>query len=65
MTKRMRFAPVFLIAVVSGCMVGPNYKRPAVQTPATYRDLRANPQLQTQTPRSPTCRGGKSSKTRS
>lgn len=50
MTKRMRFAPVFLIALmVSGCMVGPNYKRPAVQTPATYRDLSANPQLQTQT----------------
>lgn len=49
MTKRMRFAPVFLIAVVSGCMVGPNYKRPTVQTPATYRDLSANPQLQTQT----------------
>ncbi|HXM65099.1 MAG TPA: efflux transporter outer membrane subunit [Candidatus Acidoferrum sp.] len=50
MTKRMRLAPSLLIAVmVSGCMVGPNYKRPVVQTPATYRDLSANPQLQTQT----------------
>jgi outer membrane protein, multidrug efflux system len=50
MTKPMRFAPALLIAVmVSGCMVGPNYKRPTVQTPATYRDLSANPQLQTQT----------------
>ena len=35
--------------MLSGCMVGPNYKRPLVQTPATYRDLNANPQLQTQT----------------
>jgi outer membrane protein, multidrug efflux system len=32
-----------------GCMVGPNYKRPAVQTPTTYRDLSDNAQLQTQT----------------
>ena len=47
---RRRFTPALLIAVmVSGCMVGPNYKRPIVQTPATYRDLSANPQLQTQT----------------
>jgi outer membrane protein, multidrug efflux system len=39
-----------LIAVmVSGCIVGPNYKRPTVQTPATYRDLITNPQAQTQT----------------
>lgn len=36
-------------AVMSGCMVGPNYKRPAVQTPATYRDRGANPQVQAQT----------------
>jgi outer membrane protein, multidrug efflux system len=48
--KRIHLAPAVLIAVMgSGCMVGPNYKRPAVQTPATYRDLSANPQLQTQT----------------
>lgn len=47
--KRMPLAPIFLIAVmISGCMVGPNYKRPGVQTPATYRDLSANPQLQTE-----------------
>lgn len=50
MTKRIRFAPSVLVAaMVSGCMVGPNYKRPTVQTPATYRDLNANPQLQAQT----------------
>lgn len=49
MTKRIRFALLVLVAVmVSGCMVGPNYKRPAIQTPATYRDLSTNPQLQTQ-----------------
>src|ERR1700683_172433 len=32
-----------------GCMVGPKYQRPAVQTPAAYRDLSENPQLQSQT----------------
>jgi outer membrane protein, multidrug efflux system len=31
-----------------GCMVGPKYHRPAVQTPAAYRDLSENPQLQAQ-----------------
>jgi outer membrane protein, multidrug efflux system len=33
---------------LAGCMVGPNYHRPAVQTPAAYRDLAKNPQLQAQ-----------------
>lgn len=47
MTNRMRFASALLIAaMVSGCMVGPKYKRPMVQTPTAYRDLSANPQLQ-------------------
>jgi outer membrane protein, multidrug efflux system len=32
-----------------GCMVGPKYHRPTVQTPAAYRDLSENPQLQSQT----------------
>jgi len=32
----------------AGCKVGPNYHRPLVQTPTTYRDLQANPQLQAQ-----------------
>jgi multidrug efflux system outer membrane protein len=45
--------PRLLIAVLgsgllAGCMVGPNYHRPAVQTPAVYRDLSGNPQLQAQ-----------------
>lgn len=43
-------SPLVLFASVSiaGCMVGPNYHRPAVQTPATYRDMSNNPQAQTQ-----------------
>ena len=49
MTKRMRFAPeLLLIMLLSGCTVGPNYKRPMVQTPPVYRDLNTNPQLQAQ-----------------
>jgi multidrug efflux system outer membrane protein len=35
-------------AFITGCMVGPNYHRPAVQTPATYRDMSNNPQTQSQ-----------------
>jgi multidrug efflux system outer membrane protein len=31
-----------------GCMVGPTYHRPAVQTPVAYRDLSENAQLQAQ-----------------
>jgi outer membrane protein, multidrug efflux system len=48
----MRFAKLLNLALLSamlaGCMVGPNYHRPAVQTPASYRDLAENPQLQAQ-----------------
>jgi outer membrane protein, multidrug efflux system len=36
-------------SLLVGCMVGPKYHRPAVQTPAAYRDLSENPQLQSQT----------------
>ena len=35
--------------VLAGCMVGPNYHRPNIQTPTVYRDLSENPQLQAQT----------------
>src|SRR5580704_16467719 len=38
-----------LSGVLSGCAVGPNYHRPAVQTPISFRDLADNPQLQAQT----------------
>ncbi|HEX8896984.1 MAG TPA: TolC family protein, partial [Terriglobales bacterium] len=34
--------------LLAGCLVGPNYHRPTVQTPTTYRDLAANPQAQAQ-----------------
>ncbi len=34
--------------LMSGCMAGPNYHRPVVQTPTLYRDLRENPQAQAQ-----------------
>jgi len=42
--------PIALLAfgLLSACMVGPNYHRPPVQTPTTYRDLSGNPQLQAQ-----------------
>jgi multidrug efflux system outer membrane protein len=34
--------------VMIGCMVGPNYHRPAVPTPGVYRDLSENPQAPVQ-----------------
>src|SRR5271157_2931903 len=33
---------------LAGCMVGPNYHRPAVQPPTAFRDLSENPQVQAQ-----------------
>jgi multidrug efflux system outer membrane protein len=38
-----------LSGMLSGCAVGPNYHRPGVQAPNSYRDLANNPQLQAQT----------------
>jgi len=35
-------------SLMGGCMVGPNYHKPAVQTPTAYRDLRESPQAQAQ-----------------
>lgn len=47
-----RLAPVSLgivaVFVVAGCKVGPNYKRPTVQTPTEYRELKDGPQVQPQ-----------------
>ncbi len=40
----LMLTPSFL----AGCMVGPNYHRPAVPTPTAYRDLSENPQAQAQ-----------------
>ena len=49
----MRIARLLTAALLSGmllgCAVGPNYHRPAVQTPSSFRDLADNPQLQAQT----------------
>jgi multidrug efflux system outer membrane protein len=36
------------LVVMTGCMAGPNYHRPAVATPGVYRDLGDNPQAQAQ-----------------
>ncbi len=38
----------FAVASVTGCMVGPNYHKPAVQTPAAFRTLAADAPAQAQ-----------------
>jgi multidrug efflux system outer membrane protein len=47
-----KLAPLLIATVISGlgmgCKVGPNYKRPAVQTPTEYRELKDGPQVQPQ-----------------
>ena len=35
-------------SLVTGCKVGPNYKRPSVATPSTYHDFSQNPQAEAQ-----------------
>ena len=39
---------ILALIVMAGCAVGPNYRRPAVQTPTAYRDLREDTQAQAQ-----------------
>jgi multidrug efflux system outer membrane protein len=49
MKKTARFLTAILGCIsLAGCMVGPNYHRPNIQTPTVYRDLSENPQLQAQ-----------------
>jgi multidrug efflux system outer membrane protein len=36
------------LSVMSGCEVGPNYHKPAIQTPTDFRDLSDNKQVQSQ-----------------
>ena len=50
MKKLAPFITATLMAssLLAGCMVGPNYHRPAVQTPTAFRDLADNPQVQAQ-----------------
>ena len=49
-TKRIAcwIALSLAVTLLAGCMVGPNYHRPAVQTPTSFRDLSDNPQAQAQ-----------------
>jgi outer membrane protein, multidrug efflux system len=47
--KIARLLTVLGSVVLAGCMVGPTYHRPTVQTPTSYRDMAENPQLQAQT----------------
>ena len=42
------FAAILASILMAGCMVGPNYHRPVVQTPGVYRDLSENPPAQAQ-----------------
>jgi multidrug efflux system outer membrane protein len=42
-------AAMMTSGLIGGCSVGPNYHRPSVQSPAAYRDLSENPQVQAQT----------------
>jgi outer membrane protein, multidrug efflux system len=48
-TERQPLLAALLTAgLLAGCMVGPNYHRPAVQPPTAFRDLSDNPQAQAQ-----------------
>ena len=47
-TLRIFLAAALATATSSGCMVGPNYHRPGVQTPTSFRDLSDNQQAQSQ-----------------
>src|SRR5271156_1971923 len=42
-------AATIAASLATGCAVGPNYHKPDVQTPAAFRDLSDNQQVQAQT----------------
>ena len=42
------FMAMMLSVTLNGCMVGPNYRKPVVQTPAAFRDSSENQTAQTQ-----------------
>src|SRR5260370_6390108 len=49
MKKLLPFlAAIVASGLVAACKVGPNYHRPVVQSPAAFRDLSENPQVQAQ-----------------
>jgi len=39
---------IWASSLIGGCMVGPNYHRPVVQSPTAFRDLRESPQAEAQ-----------------
>jgi multidrug efflux system outer membrane protein len=45
---RFIWAAAFVSTILAGCTVGPNYHRPTIQTPSTFRDLNENSQVQAQ-----------------
>jgi outer membrane protein, multidrug efflux system len=45
---RLLIFVILALSLIAGCKVGPNYHRPAVQIPTTYRDLRESPQAEEQ-----------------
>jgi len=38
---RKFIGPIVCCALISGCMIGPNYKKPVIETPDTYRGIAA------------------------
>ena len=49
MNKTRPLIPVLLASsLIAGCAVGPNYHKPAIQTPTAYHDLRDSSQAQSQ-----------------
>ena len=48
--KKLRplISVILASSLLAGCTVGPNYHKPAIQTPTEYRDLRGSPQAQEQ-----------------
>jgi len=45
---RLSISVILASSLIGGCMVGPNYHRPVVQTPTAFRDVREGPQAETQ-----------------
>src|SRR5215467_6795784 len=44
--SQLLIVAAFVCSFVTGCKLGPNYRRPAVQVPTSFRDLSDNPQTQ-------------------
>ncbi len=42
MTKQRLITPILLAALLSGCSMIPNYERPAVETPASWSEVKAS-----------------------